>query len=447
MTQEEPPTAKLRLVLLTAFGGLLALVLVAGIGALRVLRELHAEEEHVRETMLAGGQSLTTLCTSLDVYQDRIQRMILYPERSGDAARDLAQVDTAIDSLLKTFPQIQEPEEKELVDTMERLFAEQRAMLRSILTWSPDERRRKGPRMLVEEMLPGGERIQQTYERVTVYNSRQVGAYEHELLARFEALQGSLGRLLLVSLGAGLVLSLASGFYVLKLERQGRRRYAELAGSRSELERLSARLVDAQETERRTISRELHDEVGQLLGAALVDIGRLSAMVPENNAAAREYLGKIKSTTEKTVGMVRDIALLLRPSMLDDLGLVAALEWQGREVSRRGEMEVEVEAGNVSDQLPDEHKICVYRLVQEALNNAARHAGARNARVKVEQKDGGIEIEVRDDGHGFDLERARGLGILGMEERVRRLGGWLSIESQPGKGSVVRARLPLGAAA
>jgi signal transduction histidine kinase len=136
------------------------------------------------------------------------------------------------------------------------------------------------------------------------------------------------------------------------------------------------------------------------------------------------------------------MALLLRPSMLDDLGLVAALEWQGRELSRRCDMEVDVEARNVSPELPDEVQTCVYRVVQEALNNAARHAAARNARVFVEQNAAGIDISVHDDGRGFDPQNTRGLGMVGMEERVRRLNGNLRIESQPGKGTTVFAHLP-----
>jgi signal transduction histidine kinase len=151
----------------------------------------------------------------------------------------------------------------------------------------------------------------------------------------------------------------------------------------------------------------------------------------------------MKSLAERTVGTVRDIALLLRPSMLDDLGLVAALEWQGREVSRRSQMEVAVESANVSDALPDEYKICVYRLVQEALSNAVRHSRARNAKVRVDGRASGIAVEVSDDGQGFDPQRTRGLGILGMEERVKRLGGQLTVKSAPGRGTVVRAELPL----
>jgi signal transduction histidine kinase len=137
------------------------------------------------------------------------------------------------------------------------------------------------------------------------------------------------------------------------------------------------------------------------------------------------------------------MALLLRPSMLDDLGLVPAVEWYAREMSRRGEIEVEVHEENVSEELPDPVKLCVYRMVQEALNNAARHAAAKNARVELKQTSDAIRVKITDDGRGFDPQRTRGMGLLGMEERVKRLGGTIQIDSQPGAGTTVHAELPL----
>jgi signal transduction histidine kinase len=129
--------------------------------------------------------------------------------------------------------------------------------------------------------------------------------------------------------------------------------------------------------------------------------------------------------------------------MLDDLGLIPALEWQAREISRRSDVEVEVHSQSVSEDLGDETKVTVYRLVQEALNNAATHASAKNAKVTVIQGPDKITVEITDDGNGFDPERKRGMGILGMEERVRRLGGSFAIKSSPGRGATVTAEIPL----
>jgi DNA-binding NarL/FixJ family response regulator len=129
--------------------------------------------------------------------------------------------------------------------------------------------------------------------------------------------------------------------------------------------------------------------------------------------------------------------------MLDDLGLVSALEWYAREVSRSSETEVEVKAENVSETLPDPLMVCIYRVVQEAVNNAQRHARAKNVTVELRETDTAVQIQIKDDGTGFDGKRMRGIGLLGMEERVKRLGGTLAIDSAPGAGTTIRAELLL----
>jgi signal transduction histidine kinase len=280
-------------------------------------------------------------------------------------------------------------------------------------------------------------------DELRAWNDRQLQLTDQSMVAQFAQLQSSLTRSIVLSLASGFLLIGASMLYIFRLEGQMSGRYAELARSRAELEQLSARLVEAQETERRKISRELHDEVGQTLGALLVDVGRLSAALPDARPEIKNQVGHMKSVAERAVQSVRNLALLLRPGMLDDLGLVAALEWQGREVSRNSHVEVDVESENVAEDLPDDYKVTIYRLVQEALNNAVRHSAARTARVRVEQTDGHIAVMVSDDGQGFDPQRQRGLGILGMEERVRRLGGTLAIDSHAGQGTTVRAELPV----
>ncbi len=140
---------------------------------------------------------------------------------------------------------------------------------------------------------------------------------------------------------------------------------------------------------------------------------------------------------------VRDLALLLRPSMLDDFGLVPALNWHAREMTKRTGLNVVVHADEDADDLPDDHKTCIYRLVQEAVNNSARHANARSIEVMVKHEGSRVRFTVRDDGGGFDTRFVRGLGMLGMEERVRRLGGEIQIDSQLGRGTLIAAELPI----
>jgi signal transduction histidine kinase len=326
---------------------------------------------------------------------------------------------------------------------MRRVFAQQRTLYITILAARPAQRRRQADRVLAEHLVPVQKQILDWSGKLQAWNGERFQYADRARATQFANLRGSLSRVLAIGFGSGLLLVLGSMAYIVRLDRQTRARYVELARSRHALEELSARLVDAQETERRAISRELHDEVGQSLGALLVDIGRLSTTLSGGHPEVKAQLDNLKSVAERTFQSVRNIALLLRPSMLDDLGLAAALEWQGREVSRRSEIEVSVEAESVPEDLPDEHKIYIYRLVQEALNNAVRHSGAGNAKVVVERLANSIVVRVADDGRGFDPGRSRGLGILGMQERVKRLGGTLRVESQPGKGATVTAELPL----
>ncbi len=293
-----------------------------------------------------------------------------------------------------------------------------------------------------EEMMLRRAYILRISRDVSSLNDEKLTEAKQSLAMDFRNAQTRLMSMVTLSLLAGLVLSLLGGFYILKLERQGRSRYQELVASREELEALSARLVDAQEEERRSISRELHDEVGQTLGALLVDLGQLSKLVPVEDNFLQTHIVRIKSIAETAVKSIRNLALLLRPPMLDDLGLVPALEWQGREISRRGDMEVDVRSEGVSEQLPDDVKVCIYRVVQEALTNAARHSSAKHAQVSVVQSGDNIRVQIADDGKGFAAERVRGMGILGMEERVKRLAGSLNIKSAPGKGTTVLAEIP-----
>jgi signal transduction histidine kinase len=210
------------------------------------------------------------------------------------------------------------------------------------------------------------------------------------------------------------------------------------------LKELSARLVAAQENERRAISRELHDEVGQSLSALLVGLSNLSAALPDSTRPeVREQVAGIRALAENNVAVVRNMALLLRPSMLDDLGLVPALQWQARETSRNTGIQVNVAADGVSDDLPEEHKTCIYRVVQEALHNCARHSGARQVEVAVIQNPGDIVVTIQDDGRGFEPAAERGLGLLGIEERVTHLGGALRVDAHRGQGALLAMTLPL----
>jgi signal transduction histidine kinase len=442
-----PPSSKLRWLFLCVSGLLLALLLASGVLAVRFLSEVRTQELAATRALAERTRALSGLWLSVQSYNQAVQQFVAQTaaDRDAEARRLLDRLTLEIDADFDRYPSERDSEESALLNGMRRVFSQQRTLYVTILATRPEERRRQAESMLAERLMPVQMQILDWSGKLQVWNGERLQHADGALATQFATLQGSLSRVLAIAFGSGLLLVMGSMAYIVRLDRQTRARYVELARSQQALQQLSARLVDVQEAERRAISRELHDEVGQALGALLVDIGRLSTTLSGDHPETRTQLDNLKSVAERTFQTVRNIALLLRPSMLDDLGLAAALEWQGREVSRRSEIEVSVESESVPEDLPDEYKICLYRIVQEALNNAVRHSGARNAKVVVERLAESIVVRVTDDGRGFDPVRLRGMGILGMEERVKRLGGTLRVASEPGRGATVTAELPVPA--
>jgi signal transduction histidine kinase len=284
--------------------------------------------------------------------------------------------------------------------------------------------------------------------RIDNLNEQQLDAGNHQVVSLLLAFQTRLLLTLLAALALGMGLALFTMRKIFKLEDQARLQYAEVAEARTQLKELSARLVQAQEEERRSLSRELHDEVGQALSAVLVELHNLSAGIAvRSEEQSRRHVETIKGLVEGTVRVVRNMALLLRPSMLDDLGLIPALKWQARECSKSTSMHVTVDvavsAELESDELPDEYKTCIYRVVQEALHNSARHSRATTVRIRVQQGPDRLLLNIQDDGQGFDARHTKGLGLLGIQERVTHLGGTCDVQSQPGHGTKLSVELPI----
>ena len=443
--QSNEHSKKIRRLLLIAFGWLLALLVGAGTDALLSVRRLDSASQEVSRRFTAHNRAIGTIVVSVRVYDDQLERFLLQEQiqESAPAPADITNKIAAVRTALLEFPPDRDPQEQLLLAAMQQQLQEQETSCAVVLAWHSDLRRQHAYQFIGQQLIPWRTRIFELSSEISSLDEYKLALENLAVAERFQSLESRLVWLVSLALFAGVLMSLTCGWYILRLERQARLRYQALARSRLDLESLSARLVEAQEEERRSISRELHDEVGQSLGALLVEVGQLSKLVPPEDRVTQGQIAQIKSVAESAVKSIRDIALLLRPPMLDDLGLVPALEWQAREISRRSEMEVEVQSENVSEALGDETKVTIYRLVQEALNNAATHASAKNAKVTIAQNSDKITVEIADDGHGFDPERQRGMGILGMEERVRRLGGTLTIDSAPGKGSTVDAELPL----
>jgi signal transduction histidine kinase len=206
------------------------------------------------------------------------------------------------------------------------------------------------------------------------------------------------------------------------------------------------RVIEAQELERRRLARELHDETGQALTSILLGLKAIRAAGSDEDAARAE--ADVRELVVQALQDVRRLAVELRPSALDDFGLLAALERLASTFAERSGIPTAVESTLSAERLPPELETVLYRLVQEALTNVVKHSGAERVSVLLTRRDGGVRAVVEDDGRGFSPRdvRADALGLVGMRERLALLGGTLAVESEPGAGTAVVAYVPLPAA-
>ncbi len=258
-------------------------------------------------------------------------------------------------------------------------------------------------------------------------------------------LQKDIWETIWTALFVGTVIAGASVFRISTLERQSEGQQRATRQAEERLRHLSQQLVSSQEQERKSLSRELHDEIGQLLTALRMELGNMERARVATQEQPDPHLEQAKKLAESTLRSTRDIAMGLRPTMLDVLGLGPALEWQAREFTRRYRIPIQLHIDANVGEVPDPHRTYLYRIVQEGLTNCARHSQAKNIRVTLEDASGQLAVRVEDDGVGFDPHAGvvYGLGLLGMSERVRELCGNISIQSQPGQGTKIAVTLPL----
>ncbi len=436
-----------RVALIAGFGSLLLIMALTGGDALLVLRQVRREDDAIRRQFLFRNHTLNEVRSQLYLSGTYVRDYLLEPEPArADAFR------SSLEDVRKRMQAALDAYQKQL-NSAERLsiFARSRPelsrywdVLGPIMNWSAQERRTRGYTFLRDDVFPRRAAMLEIAGRIADLNEQQMNAGNERVVELLVEFQTRLSLTLLSALAIGLGMALFSTRHILRREAGSLLRYEETAEARRQLTNLSAKLVQAQESERRALSAELHDEVGQALSAVLVELKNLSIRLDLQSAAAsRSNVETIKGLVEGTVGVVRNMALLLRPSMLDDLGLIPALRWHAREMSKRTSMDVSVATELAADDLPDQFKTCLYRVVQEALHNCERHSSATTVRIRVQQQADRLVLRIQDDGQGFHVRQVKGLGLLGIEERVARLGGTCEVDSEIGAGTILTVQLPL----
>jgi signal transduction histidine kinase len=337
-----------------------------------------------------------------------------------------------------------DPATNQRLASLETQLDEYWQKLDPLFDWNQSEKVTESARFLRNEVIPRRNAALEIATEIEELNNATMATQRGEVRLQQAKLRSDLNTLLALSLLLGILVAVTTVIRLRKLERRSDEQRTMAEEAERQMRQLSQQLVATQEAERTNLSRELHDHIGQMLTALRMELGSIDRLRSAEDEQLAGAVAECRTLVDSMVRTVRDLALGLRPSMLDDFGLQPALEWHVRDFTRRYGLPVHLSVNGDLSQLPEQHRTCVYRVVQEALTNCIRHATATCIRVTVTGHRDGLDVTVVDDGVGFDVERRKtGLGLRGIQERVRELGGRVEIRSVKGAGTSLLIRLPL----
>ena len=438
----------IRSALIAGFGLTLGLWLFAGYQVTKRVsaEQLEAAEKNAR--YVSAQELLASIRGQVLVVSVVVGDTLLDPDpRTAANHQDVDRLFRAIDaSLAEYVPVVDTKIELARIAALRDEVAEFHRASDGVLTFAGDPALWDGPQRL-RRLMPKREAAIRASDDLQAFNRASFIDAQRAVSQRQAEMQRQLWKIFGVALFIGLAIAWLASWQAMRLEHRLVAQRAREAEVSADLQRLSARLVQAQEDEQRRIARELHDEVGQALSAVKVELTVAERRL-ERLQVAPELLADAHSSADGALRSVRDLTHLLHPSALDDLGLASALASQVREFRRRhGIAMAFVNEGSDDRQHPEVER-AIYRVVQEALTNIARHAHARSGRVRLDIGRQMIRTVVEDDGVGFDPAdverpgRRRGLGLLGMRERVAQLRGRLHIDSAAARGTRIEVELP-----
>lgn len=434
------------LILSVGFGIVIALIAFLGFGAMRRARTINDDMIAAHQKYLETEAVLNEIPADLYLAEILVRDYLLDPSPSAAPAYRQQLLDlrsslrTRLDNLANAGT-----EDNPAVQELRKEVRAYWESFQPVFEWNPQEKAARSYAFLRHQVLPRRNAVVALEREVSNLNALNLRREQLRLRERQSTLQSFLGKMLLFALSVGVLVAVASTLRVFILEKQGEQQRSRILQDEEKLRHLSRKLLQAQEEERKSLSRDLHDAVGQMLTGMGMALSNFESQQPGLTEKSREQLEDAKSLNADTIRLVRDLAMGLRPSMLDDIGLGPALQWQARDFSRRAGISAVAQLDGVLAGLPDDHRTCIYRVVQEALSNCARHAGAKAIRVTVHGGSDAVSVTIQDDGIGFDPDHPQpeGLGLVGIRERVRQLGGTVAITSQAQKGTMLNVELPL----
>lgn len=435
------------LILLIGFGLLVVLVGALGLSALRRAERILKEVFNIHEAYRKSASILSDIESNTYLSGILVRDYLLDPlPTAGPLYRkELLEIRSLTSKRLADLGALIGYEQSSAVERLEGELDTYWDSLDPIFEWTPDERAALRFSFLRQQVLPRRNAIIDMMREMDRLNATTLRKEEEKLRQSRGGYRIYLVRMISIALSVALLVAIASILRISRLERHSYEQRMRTERAEQELRRLSQKLLQTQEQERKSISRELHDEIGQALTAFRMELSNLEHLRTASPEEFMAHLAEAKSLSERALRSVRDLAMGLRPSMLDDLGLGPALEWQTREFSRRSGIPVTFQADGELDNLPENLRTCVYRIVQESLTNCARHAKADDVRISIHGSRDCISLTIQDNGVGFDPEllTGGGLGLIGMQERVKELGGTMSVFSQLQKGTLLEVSIPL----
>jgi signal transduction histidine kinase len=439
----------IRAVVFLGFGLVLGLWLFAWYAMTLRIAEVERRTADINARFSTAQETLSEVRMQVLVGAVQLRDALLNPsaERIPDHRQALLETLRGIDSLLSHYvPVADSPAARTGLQHLREELDGYRSTMLEVLASDNRTWRTEAATLLSHRVTPRRDIVLAVSNGVQSLNRAGYIERQNEIAETYRLAQRELWQLLGLALAIGLAIAFVAAAYADTLDRRIRRQLLKDVALTKELQNLSAKLVTAQEEERRLIARELHDEIGQALTAVKVELAHVERVI-QGPGSHGVLLSDVRAITDGALQQVRNLSYLLRPPALDEFGLVAALNSYVTSFNKRHDIHTQVIHKDMSQRLSPEMETAVYRIVQEALTNVARHSRASFCTVSLMRSRSSLRVTVEDDGEGFHVGDAAlsagGLGLIGIRERIAHLNGRVFFESTPGRGTSICIELPV----